>query len=308
MIFTEFQSFLYNITYRKRGEVMKSQRYLLEEDQNFTFKAYEAKIYKCPDQFDLYEACCSYHFQFHWHKDYEFIYVNKGPFTVRKHDGDVILNDGDVYILNNEELHLYPEMKREFEILFINIPTNLIDPYFHIPEDSPAFVIDNETAKVNILHVSKLLYNLKGENDKFVDFKVKSIVNYILYHLMKYCYKPDLKYSKGSDSSDFNCAKKAIRYMEENYKKDISLSEIAGHVAMAPSHFSKYFRDKTETTFSKYLRRIRLDHAVSDMRENNASVKDAAQNNGFPNLNAFISTCKEIYGKTPNEMKLLISE
>ncbi len=287
---------------------MRSKRYLLEEDKNYKIKAYDAKIFKCPDQFDLYEAYCSYHSELHWHKDYEFIYVKKGPFTIKKQDEDVILNDGDIYILNSEEVHLYPEMKKEFEILFINIPTNMIEPYFEIPEKTPAFVIDNEIAKAHILHVSMLLYNIKDTNDKIEDFKVKSIINYILYHLGKYCYKPDLKYAKGSDSNDFDCAKKAIEYMEENYKKDITLTEISGYVGMTPSHFSKYFKDKTETTFSKYLRRIRLEHAVRDMRENNTSVKDATQNNGFPNINSFISTCKEIYGKTPNEMKILISE
>ncbi len=287
---------------------MKPKRYLLEEDTNYIIKAYDAKIYKCPDQFDMYEAYCSYHSEPHWHKDYEFIYVRKGPFTIRKSYEEIILNDNDIYILNSEEVHLYPEIKREFEILFINIPTSMIEPYFNIPEKTPAFVIDNEIAKVNILHVSKLLFDIQNIYDKFDNFKVNSIINYILYHLGKYCYKPNLKYVKGSDSSDFDCAKKAIDYMEKHYRKDITLTEIANYVGMTPSHFSKYFRDKTETTFSKYLRRIRLEHAVYDMRENNTSVKDAAQNNGFPNVNSFISTCKDIYGKTPNEMKTLISE
>ncbi len=287
---------------------MKSKRYLLEEDTNYTIKAYDAKIYKCPDQFDMYEAYCGYHSELHWHKDYEFIYVRKGPFTIKKSNEEIILNDNDIYFLNSEEVHLYPEMKREFEILFINIPTSMIEPYFNIPEKTPAFVIDNEIAKVNILHVSKLLFDIKNIYDKFDNFKVNAIINYILYHLGKYCYKPNLKYVKGSDSSDFDCAKKAIDYMEKHYRKDITLTEIANYVGMTPSHFSKYFKDKTETTFSKYLRRIRLEHAVKDMRENNASVKDAAQNNGFPNVNSFISTCKEIYEKTPNEMKILISE
>ena len=287
---------------------MKSKRYLLEEDKNYTIKAYDAKIFKCPEQFDLYEACCSYHSEFHWHNDYEFIYVQKGPFTIKKKDGDVVLHDNEVYILNSEEIHLYPEMKREFEILFVNIPTAMIYPYFNIHKESPSFVIESESAKKSIIYASKVLYDMKDMSNKFENFKIKSAVNYLLYFLMKYCYKPDLKYPRGSESSDFDCAKKAISYMEENYKKDITLTEIANYIGMAPSHFSKYFKDKTETSFSKFLRRVRLEHAIRDMRENDTSVKDAAQNNGFPNVNCFISACKEVYDRTPNEMKILISE
>ena len=94
--------------------------------------------------------------------------------------------------------------------------------------------------------------------------------------------------------------------MEENYASDISLTEIANYVGMTPAHFSKYFKDKNEMTFLKYLRRIRLDHAIKDLRDSEISVKDAALKNGFPNVNSMILTCKEIYGRTPLEMKQFV--
>ena len=91
--------------------------------------------------------------------------------------------------------------------------------------------------------------------------------------------------------------------MLNNYKNDIPLTEISTYVGMTPAHFSKYFKDKTETTFSKYLRKIRLEHAISDMITHNMSVQDAAKENGFPNVNSFIISCKAEYGRTPLEMK-----
>ena len=127
--------------------------------------------------------------------------------------------------------------------------------------------------------------------------------NNTCYYLIKYCSHPELTFIKGSDSEDFDCAKSAIIYMEKNYSKAIPLSEIADYVGMTPAHFSAYFKDKTEVTFSRYLRKIRLDHALEDMRKNNASVKAAALNNGFPNVNSLIITCKEEFGRTPLEMK-----
>ena len=59
-------------------------------------------------------------------------------------------------------------------------------------------------------------------------------------------------------------------------------------------------------TFLKYLRRIRLDHAIKDLRDSEMSVKAAALKNGFPNVNSLILTCKEIYGRTPLEMKQFV--
>ena len=43
------------------------------------------------------------------------------------------------------------------------------------------------------------------------------------------------------------------------------------------AHFSKYFKDKTEETFSKYLRRVRLEHAIDDLRNKKITVRQAAK-------------------------------
>lgn len=72
---------------------------------------------------------------------------------------------------------------------------------------------------------------------------------------------------------------------------------------MTPAHFSKYFKDKTEETFSKYLRRVRLEHAIDDLRNKKITVRQAAIENGFPNVNSFIMSCKSEYGRTPAELR-----
>ena len=61
--------------------------------------------------------------------------------------------------------------------------------------------------------------------------------------------------------------------MHDNYKHEITLNEIANYVGMTPAHFSKYFKDKTEETFSKYLRRVRLEHAIDDLRNKKITVR-----------------------------------
>lgn len=274
---------------------MNYKRFLIEPSPN-----YAAKIFRCPQMID------DFNFTLHWHRDYEFIYVKKGPLKVQKIECQIVLNDGDVYFMNSEEIHSYCDVTDDLQFVVVNISPKILKPYFENSDEIPTFEIKKGNACDKIAHSLKALYECENLNDRLEILKIKAIINNISYNLIKYYKNPNISFVKGSDSDDFDCAKSAIKYMEENYASDISLTEIANYVGMTPAHFSKYFKDKNEMTFLKYLRRIRLDHAIKDLRDSEISVKDAALKNGFPNVNSLILTCKEIYGRTPLEMKQFV--
>lgn len=260
-------------------------------------KNYAAKIYKAPIDYSAFGLTL------HWHKDFEFIYVEKGPLKIEKIDNEIILNDGDIYFLNSEEIHSYSNKDENLKFIVVNIAPKIIQQYTDNPRVVPNFKIKSDNARFNIARSLKALYQVSDYEKRSEILKIKALLNNMAYYLLKECCVKELSYVKGSDSEEFNCAKTAIFYMYNHYKKNIPLAEIAAYVGMTPAYFSKYFKDKTHTTFSKYLRKIRLDYALSDMIENDTPVKDAALNNGFPNVNSLIITCKDEYGRTPLEMK-----
>ena len=272
---------------------MKHKRCWVECSKN-----YIAKIFRCPEYTD------DFYFSLHWHNEYEFIYVEKGPLKIQKLDCEIILNDGDVYFINSEEIHSYANVTDKLKFVVINFPVIAIQRYFENPQDCLKFKISDPDIKKKIAKILHSLNECPDLDGKIETLKIKAILNDACFYLMKYCQAPKFDYIKGSQTDDYESAKSAIRYMEQNFRKDIPLNEIADYVGMTPVHFSKYFKDKTGATFSKYLRRIRLDHAIEDMRDNDVSVKSAALNNGFPNVNSLIITCKTEYGKTPLEMKI----
>lgn len=272
---------------------MKYKRYLIECNKN-----YAARIFRCPDQIDNFD------FTLHWHRDYEIIFVEKGPLKIRKLDCEIILQDGDVYFINSEELHSYSDVTKDLKFVVVNYPIKSIQPYLENPQDCVTFNIESPEIKDIIANSLLELNECKDLDGRVESLKIKAVLNNVAYYLVRDCQVQGLKFIKGSESDDFACARSAIYYMEQHYSKDIPLAEIASYVGMTPAHFSKYFKDKTEITFSKYLRRIRLDHALTDMIENNVSEKSAALNNGFPNVNSLILTCKSEYGRTPVEMKM----
>ena len=271
---------------------MRYKRYSIDCSRD-----YSARIYRCPKDYNELD------FTLHWHKEYEFVYVKKGPIKITKLNEEVILNDGDIFFMNSEDIHSYSNLDTDKVFMILNFPPTLITPYLDNLIDIPTFNIENPNAKQILTENLKKLFEMDDFNTRVGILKIKSLLNNILYILIKNCSTVYNGYFKGSDSDDFDCAKTAIIYMLNNYKNDIPLTEISTYVGMTPAHFSKYFKDKTETTFSKYLRKIRLEHAISDMITHNMSVQDAAKENGFPNVNSFIISCKAEYGRTPLEMK-----
>lgn len=274
---------------------MRYKRFFIEPSAN-----YAATIFRCPEQWGLFD------FTLHWHRDYEFIYVEKGPLRLQKTDRQIVLDDGDVYFLNSDEVHSYVDVNERLRFIVVNISPKILQPYFDDPSEILSFEIRRGEAYEKIAHSMKIICGIKNTEDKLEILKTKVMLNSMAYFLIKDCKCPNAEYVKGSDSGDFDCAKSAILFMEENYCSEISLSDIAAYVGMTPAHFSKYFKDKNGVTFSKYLRRIRLDHAIKDLRDSDISVKTAAIKNGFPNVNSLIITCKEIYGRTPLEMKSFV--
>lgn len=274
---------------------MRYKRILIESSRN-----YAARILKCP------EHNVDFDFTLHWHKDYEFIYVEKGPLKIQKLDCQIILNDGEVYFMNSEEVHSYVDVTDDLRFVVVNISPKIMQPYFENPSEILTFKVERGEAYDRIADSMRTLRECEYLENRLEFLKIKANLNNMEYFLIRNCQKPGMCFVKGSDSDDFDCSKSAILYMEKNYARDISLNEIASYVGMTPAHFSKYFKDKNDMTFSKYLRRIRLDHAVKDLRDNDISVKTAAMRNGFPNVNSLIITCKEIYGRTPLEMKYYV--
>lgn len=61
--------------------------------------------------------------------------------------------------------------------------------------------------------------------------------------------------------------RKAIRIIEEDYRKTLRLEDAAEAVGLSPFHFSRMFHTSTGFTFQEYVIRVRLQHACRLLRD-----------------------------------------
>jgi len=95
----------------------------------------------------------------------------------------------------------------------------------------------------------------------------------------------------------------AIQYIEENYGKDISLSQVAQALYVSASYLSKVFSAEMQTTFSHFLQTHRMDVAKNLLRTTNQKIYDVASQVGYSDVVHFSKSFKQITGLSPSQYR-----
>ncbi|WPX08916.1 response regulator transcription factor [Anaerocellum danielii] len=95
----------------------------------------------------------------------------------------------------------------------------------------------------------------------------------------------------------------AIKFINQNYHKDINMAMVANHVSLNYYYFSSIFKEKTGMSFLDYLNKVRVEKAKELLANTNLKVWEIAERVGYKNPKHFARIFKEITGLTPNEYR-----
>lgn len=96
---------------------------------------------------------------------------------------------------------------------------------------------------------------------------------------------------------------KAVDYMNQNFHKPITLTEVSKLANMTDVSFSRFFKARTGITFMDSLLEMRLGHASRLLIDTTQSVSEVAYNCGFNNISNFNRLFKKKKGCTPKEFR-----
>lgn len=89
-----------------------------------------------------------------------------------------------------------------------------------------------------------------------------------------------------------------IKYIENNISDSIGLEDIAQNVAYSPFHFSRIFFNAYQITIMEYVRRRRLELAISGLNRG-MKIIDVAMEYGFSTASGFSKAFRKYYGISP---------
>jgi AraC-like DNA-binding protein len=101
----------------------------------------------------------------------------------------------------------------------------------------------------------------------------------------------------------FMVLNKALTYMEAHLHEPIKRDEVAKHVGMSPSHFSKIMMDRLGRSFSELLNQYRINRAKHLIATTDYNLTAVAMECGFFDQSHFSRTFRKSTGKTPKEFR-----
>ena len=252
----------------------------------------------------------------HFHIDYELVYVNEG--SGKRHIG----------------MHLSNYTDGELVLIGSNVPHHGFTDYFTdtrkevVVHFKPGF-LGNAIEQVPIF---KKIWELLTLSDHGIVFseQVKHYIGYRLLelknmeHFQRYLELIDIlnELAISEDKQMLNAngkafigslkenerVKKVFNYIEEHFKDPISLDDVAELIHMNPSSFSRFFKKTTNKTFISYLNEYRLNHAIQLLMETELDIKNIGYECGFTNLSNFFRHFKAHTQTTPYDYRRKFSK
>jgi two-component system response regulator YesN len=95
----------------------------------------------------------------------------------------------------------------------------------------------------------------------------------------------------------------ALTYLEEHYKEDISLTQVAEKLGISSQYLSKKVKEETGKNYVELLNNHRLEESKELINNTNMAVKEVAYITGYASTQYYIKRFREKYGMTPSEMR-----
>lgn len=95
----------------------------------------------------------------------------------------------------------------------------------------------------------------------------------------------------------------AVRYIQGNYSRDLSLDDVATEVGVSAGYLSRLFKQVTGETFKGYLTRIRLQEAKRLLAETGIRVYEIAEEVGYNDQHYFSEVFRKETGLAPLEYR-----
>jgi AraC family transcriptional regulator len=97
--------------------------------------------------------------------------------------------------------------------------------------------------------------------------------------------------------------RRAIQYIDENLRNDLTLSAIADAVSLSPGHFAHAFREATGVAPHRYVVERRVERAKELLRQSDMPITEIADCIGCSSHSHFSVLFHRIMGRTPRQFR-----
>jgi AraC-like DNA-binding protein len=249
----------------------------------------------------------------HWHDWYQVIFMIEGEGTVGIGDQEYALYPNHIVILNREEDHSFsiaPTQSATYMVMMFHpdmiksmgmsiVESKYIMSFFNdLKSRVYSFSEDIESSK-RLKSIFYELYNEYKEKATGYELVIKGYMYQFIAMLMRCGFFKEGIYN----SHELERLSSIFTYIERHYKEALDMQQVANHLNMSYSYFSKYFKQATGKTFKQYVDYLRISEAEKLLLSGLYNVTETARQVGFNDVSSFNRVFKRVKNYSPKEVR-----
>lgn len=261
------------------------------------------------DNLALYDFHCV---EWHWHTEFEFVFVNSGTVFFGIGEKQFSLPAGSGVFINSKVLHRYYSDEEAIVPNFVFMPdyiavqNSLIYKKYILPVLSSSFDYQIFAPEIpwqaEVLAVMKeIIYVQEAESG--IELITSSLVQRMWDLLYRNVNARPIRENNGSSIASQGRLQLMMQYIYQQFSMNISLEDIAGHAMVSKSTALNLFRKYLHITPINYLINYRLQEAAKLLSSTERKIHVISKEVGFESVDYFCKAFKKYYSMTPTEYR-----
>ena len=256
----------------------------------------------------------------HWHKEVEFFYMQKGVLEYYTPKGKTVFPAGSGGFVNSSVLHMTKpqdgvegtiQLDHIFDTSLISghygslLAQKYVEPIITAPQIEIIGLYPEDEEQNNILKLLRKSFELSA-TDYAYELKLRSALSeiwYMLLQLSEPIWKQKGNYTKSNDK-----IKLMMGYIQEHYADKIAISEVAAAAFISERECYRTFHQKLNMTPVEYIKSYRLQRACAMLANDKESIAYISQVCGMGSSSYFGKVFLEYMGCTPKEYQKRMAE
>lgn len=252
-------------------------------------------------------------YHIHFHDDPEIVFVLEGSIHLRVGYYNYLLKQGDVFVVNDRELHSFEHTDEPNMILTMQLELDYFSRYYDNLRNT-FFITDMAGPKSSGYEAlcSILIRTVKEIIRKGAGYERNVIEN---MHNLISCLLSDFRYFEVHGDKFINAPRKQknkdlvnrlnriTNYMYSNYSRKISLNEIAEEEHLSIYYLSHLIKEATGLSFQELLSFIRVEQSEHLLLGTDNRISTISQETGFSAVRYYRAHFEKWFGMPPEDYR-----